>query len=220
MYAAWATVDGERYGAAVSIGNNPTFDGIPQHQVEAHLLDQKLDLYDKTIELAFVDYIRPMNKFEGVDALVDAAAGRRAAHPRACWPLRSQGSPRAPVEEQHQFPRRPGEFGTGLPIPSPRPSPAGCGRGRPPGSPAERRGAGEGHGARGRRGSIARALRRGELVGLDEHGAEVGDAHPRRGARADRPVDKPSTARVGRGSPATSAATASAARQARGPVAR
>ena len=70
VYAAWGIVDGQRYGAAVSIGNNPTFDGIPQHQVEAHLLDQKLDLYDRTIELDFVDYIRPMQKFEGVDALV------------------------------------------------------------------------------------------------------------------------------------------------------
>jgi len=70
VYAAWATVDGVRYGAAVSIGNNPTFDGIPQHQVEAHLLDQRLDLYGKTIEVAFVDYVRPMKKFEGVDALV------------------------------------------------------------------------------------------------------------------------------------------------------
>ncbi|MCU1417731.1 MAG: bifunctional riboflavin kinase/FAD synthetase [Schumannella sp.] len=70
VYAAWAIVDGQRYGAAVSIGNNPTFDGIPQHQVEAHLLDQKLDLYDRTIELQFVDYIRPMNRFAGVDALV------------------------------------------------------------------------------------------------------------------------------------------------------
>ena len=70
VYAAWATVDGERYGAAVSIGNNPTFDGIPQHQVEAHLLDQKLDLYDRTIELGFVEYIRPMNKFGSVEQLV------------------------------------------------------------------------------------------------------------------------------------------------------
>jgi len=70
VYAAWATVDGERYGAAVSIGNNPTFDGIPQHQVEAHLLDQKIDLYDKTIELGFVEHIRPMQKFDSVDALV------------------------------------------------------------------------------------------------------------------------------------------------------
>jgi riboflavin kinase/FMN adenylyltransferase len=70
VYAAWATVDGRRYGAAVSIGNNPTFDGIPQHQVEAHLLDQKLDLYGAAIELGFVERIRAMNKFDGVDALV------------------------------------------------------------------------------------------------------------------------------------------------------
>lgn len=69
VYAAWATVDDERYGAAVSIGNNPTFDGIPQHQVEAHLLDQTLDLYDKTIELAFVDRVRGMQKFDSADAL-------------------------------------------------------------------------------------------------------------------------------------------------------
>jgi riboflavin kinase / FMN adenylyltransferase len=70
VYAAWAMVDGTRYGAAVSIGNNPTFDGIPQHQVEAHLLDQKLDLYGSTIELGFVDRVRSMQKFESVDALV------------------------------------------------------------------------------------------------------------------------------------------------------
>ncbi|CAN5202928.1 bifunctional riboflavin kinase/FAD synthetase [soil metagenome] len=71
VYAAWAYVDGERYGAAVSIGNNPTFDGIPQHQVEAHLLDQKLDLYGRDIELAFVERIRPMRKFDSVESLVE-----------------------------------------------------------------------------------------------------------------------------------------------------
>jgi riboflavin kinase/FMN adenylyltransferase len=70
VYAAWAIVDGERFGAAVSIGNNPTFDNVPQHQVEAHLLDQRLDLYGRTITLEFVAYIRPMNRFDGVDALV------------------------------------------------------------------------------------------------------------------------------------------------------
>jgi riboflavin kinase/FMN adenylyltransferase len=70
VYAAWAWVDGTRYGAAVSIGNNPTFEGVPQHQVEAHLLDQRLELYGKPIVLEFVDYIRPMNRFAGVDALV------------------------------------------------------------------------------------------------------------------------------------------------------
>ena len=71
VYATWAVVDGVSYASATSIGNNPTFDGIPQHQVETHLFDQKLDLYDRPIELQFVEYLRPMNKFESVDALVE-----------------------------------------------------------------------------------------------------------------------------------------------------
>ena len=69
VYAAWITVDGTRHGAAVSIGNNPTFEGIPDKQVEAHVLDASLDLYDKTVELSFVRYIRGMRKFSGMDAL-------------------------------------------------------------------------------------------------------------------------------------------------------
>ena len=69
VYAAWATVAAGRFGAAVSIGNNPTFEGVPHKQVEAHLLDQKLDLYGATIELEFVEYIRPMVKFDSAAAL-------------------------------------------------------------------------------------------------------------------------------------------------------
>jgi riboflavin kinase/FMN adenylyltransferase len=69
VYAAWATIDGERYAAATSIGNNPTFEGVPQKQVEAHLLDQQLDLYGRQLTLEFVEYVRPMNKFESMDAL-------------------------------------------------------------------------------------------------------------------------------------------------------
>ena len=72
VYAAWLTVDGARYPAAVSIGNNPTFEGVPEKQVEAHAIDQVgLDLYDKTAELSFVEYIRGMRKFSGPDALAE-----------------------------------------------------------------------------------------------------------------------------------------------------
>ena len=75
VYAAWATVDGDRYPAAVSIGNNPTFDGVPARQVEAHILapdfsEIDIDLYGRTIALEFVDRIRGMEKFDGIDALV------------------------------------------------------------------------------------------------------------------------------------------------------
>ena len=69
VYAAWFTVDGEKHGAAVSIGNNPTFDGVPDKQVEAHVLDANLDLYDKSVEVSFVKFIRGMQKFSGMEAL-------------------------------------------------------------------------------------------------------------------------------------------------------
>lgn len=70
VYAANIVIDGERFGAAVSIGNNPTFEGVADKTVEAHVLDASLDLYGKTVELEFVEYIRPMNKFADVAALV------------------------------------------------------------------------------------------------------------------------------------------------------
>lgn len=71
VYAAWLTVEGTRYPAAVSIGNNPTFDGVPDKQVEAHVIDETLDLYGSTVELAFVEYIRGMRKFSDTQALAE-----------------------------------------------------------------------------------------------------------------------------------------------------
>lgn len=72
VYAAFAWVDGVRYPAGVSIGNNPTFDGVPDRQVEAHLFDQRLDLYGRVIEIDFVEFIRPMAKFGSLPELVEA----------------------------------------------------------------------------------------------------------------------------------------------------
>ena len=70
VYAVRIIIDGVRYGAAVSIGNNPTFGDVAEKTVEAHVLDETLDLYGATVELEFVDYVRPMNKFPDADALV------------------------------------------------------------------------------------------------------------------------------------------------------
>lgn len=70
VYATWAVVDGVRYPAATSIGNNPTFEGVPEHRVEAYLIDESVELYGREIELEFVDHIRPMNRFDSVEALV------------------------------------------------------------------------------------------------------------------------------------------------------
>ncbi|MGV3713033.1 bifunctional riboflavin kinase/FAD synthetase [Pseudolysinimonas sp.] len=74
VYASWATIDGRRYAAAVSIGDNPTFAGIPARRTEAHLLDADVDAYDKPIELEFVEFIRPMIAFDGIESLTRALA--------------------------------------------------------------------------------------------------------------------------------------------------
>ncbi len=69
VYAAFLVTDGKRYPAAVSVGNNPTFEGIPAKQVEAHAIDQSLDLYGSTVEVEFVKFIRGMRKFSGTEEL-------------------------------------------------------------------------------------------------------------------------------------------------------
>jgi riboflavin kinase/FMN adenylyltransferase len=79
VYAAWALIDGVRRPAAVSIGNNPTFEGVPERQVEAHVLGPgsesiDLDLYGRTIELEFVDRVRGMIRFDDVEALTAGIA--------------------------------------------------------------------------------------------------------------------------------------------------
>lgn len=85
VYGGWLTVDGVRLPAAISVGNNPTFDGVPERQVEAHVLDRDLDLYGKTVEVSFVSRIRGMEKFTGVDSLV-AQIGRDVSQVRELLP--------------------------------------------------------------------------------------------------------------------------------------
>ena len=69
VYAAHIVIDAERFGAAVSVGINPTFGDVEETIVEAHVLDQNLDLYGKRVQLEFVEYVRPMEKFPDAAAL-------------------------------------------------------------------------------------------------------------------------------------------------------
>ena len=71
VYAAWATIDGRRHQAAVSVGDNPTFDGNIERVVEAHLLDVDIDVYGKQMTVEFVRFLRTMHRFEGLDALIE-----------------------------------------------------------------------------------------------------------------------------------------------------
>ncbi|MEO5663484.1 MAG: riboflavin kinase, partial [Nocardioides sp.] len=72
---------GETYPAAISVGTNPTFDGERERRVESYVLDRDdLELYGVEVEVAFIERLRGMVKFEGIDALVETMHGdvRRA----------------------------------------------------------------------------------------------------------------------------------------------
>jgi riboflavin kinase/FMN adenylyltransferase len=59
-----------RMPAAISIGTNPTFDGV-ERRVEAYVLDRDdLDLYDEEVVLELVERLRPTQRFDGIEPLV------------------------------------------------------------------------------------------------------------------------------------------------------
>lgn len=70
VYAGWLTDGDETYPAAISVGNNPTFEGVPHKQVEAYVLDRELDLYGHCVEVSFVQRIRGMVAYQGVEPLI------------------------------------------------------------------------------------------------------------------------------------------------------
>ncbi len=72
IYACRAWVHGQTYPAATSLGVRPTFYGnAPAPTIEAHLLDFHEDLYGQAVKLEFVEYLRPEEKYDSVEALVE-----------------------------------------------------------------------------------------------------------------------------------------------------
>ncbi|MBA2953367.1 bifunctional riboflavin kinase/FAD synthetase [Nocardioides sp. MAH-18] len=63
---------GEVFPAAISVGTNPTFDGVRYRRVETYVLDRTdLELYGVEVEVSFVDRLRGMVAFDSVDALIE-----------------------------------------------------------------------------------------------------------------------------------------------------
>ncbi|PNH86699.1 bifunctional riboflavin kinase/FAD synthetase [Arthrobacter sp. AFG20] len=77
IYAGWLVDEaGTRWPAAISVGSNPTFDGVSR-QVEAHVIDrpeeriEDFDLYGQTVVVEFVARLRGMVAYRGPEALVE-----------------------------------------------------------------------------------------------------------------------------------------------------
>lgn len=69
VYATILNTPNGRYPSVTNIGLRPTFAGL-QARIEAHVLDMQIDLYDQYVTLELVDYLRPEQKFAGIDALI------------------------------------------------------------------------------------------------------------------------------------------------------
>ena len=74
VYAGWLRrldqPDAPKLPAAISVGTNPTFDGI-ERRVESYVLDRAdLDLYGVEIGVEFVEHLRGQIKFASVDDLI------------------------------------------------------------------------------------------------------------------------------------------------------
>lgn len=75
VYACYVDVDGVRYKAAVSVGVSPTFEEDSTANIEVHILDFDQDLYEQSIVVEFVKFLRPMIKFDSVDELIKTVLG-------------------------------------------------------------------------------------------------------------------------------------------------
>ncbi|MDN5813433.1 bifunctional riboflavin kinase/FAD synthetase [Arthrobacter sp. AOP36-A1-22] len=77
VYAGWLVDEaGMRWPAAISVGSNPTFEGVSR-QVEAHVIDRPdeevgdFDLYGQQSVVEFVARLRPMVAYHGIEALIE-----------------------------------------------------------------------------------------------------------------------------------------------------
>lgn len=68
VYSSSAVIDGKKYKGVTNIGEHPTF-GDFNINIETHLIGYNGDLYDKTIKLDLVKYLRSVRHFDCYEAL-------------------------------------------------------------------------------------------------------------------------------------------------------
>ncbi len=83
VYVAEARLAGALYRGVANLGYRPTVSaGNPERLLELHLFDMNKDIYGEEIEVRFLRYLRPEQKFENVETLA-AQIERDVAEARA-----------------------------------------------------------------------------------------------------------------------------------------
>lgn len=68
VYVSTVTCEGTNYKGMTNVGRHPT---APEGgaTIETYILDANPDLYDKSIDVTLLEFIRPETRFESVEAL-------------------------------------------------------------------------------------------------------------------------------------------------------
>ncbi|KXT78650.1 bifunctional riboflavin kinase/FAD synthetase [Streptococcus sp. DD13] len=69
VYVTEVAIDGKRYRAMTSIGFNETFGGT-ELRLESHIFHYQEEIYGKRIRVYWLDKIREMEKFDGMESLM------------------------------------------------------------------------------------------------------------------------------------------------------
>ena len=69
VYVADVLIKEQRYRSMASVGRNVTFDGT-EMRIEAHIFDFQQEIYGEKMTIIWLDKIRDMIKFDGIDSLM------------------------------------------------------------------------------------------------------------------------------------------------------
>ena len=71
VYAVRVFLEGQTYGGMLCIGNRPTLDNGIQRSIEVNIFRFNGNVYHRPMRIEFVAYMRPEQKFETLDGLVE-----------------------------------------------------------------------------------------------------------------------------------------------------
>lgn len=71
VYAGRVEVEGKIYKAVTNIGKRPSVDQDQQVTVESFIMDFEGNLYGKQMKLELVKYLRPVQKFSGLEGVLE-----------------------------------------------------------------------------------------------------------------------------------------------------
>ncbi len=69
IYAVWVYVSIKKYMGMLYIGSRPTIENINELRIEVNLLDFSDDLYNQTISIELIEFLRKDEKFASLEAL-------------------------------------------------------------------------------------------------------------------------------------------------------